>query len=898
MRYGLFITLILAGILLILGCSGGSELVSPLQTKSSGMPILDANSRIPVGVSDWLPDGSPAGGEGLMGLFNLHLDPLSIEAELTPLRKSGIADVLEVVDITGFLQVAPCTKCVKLKSVSLTSDGDLSVEIGIRHPFPAGDPFKPITGRNRADLHVFNVEGIVLSNAAITSFPGIGETIAGFKILNADGYTGYLDESLDEIYPTEASVHPYRLHFDDYTAGNFDPSNPHGFDSVTDPPPTGNLVMAMGCDFNFQDYIFSLDSGPIDIMYAVGCTYALSAAVKSQRFNPEYRVPQHLKKAASEISVQFVSNDLRSGDTNSSAEINIDVVDVNYGVPVGDNLNEMRAESNVDDIFVEVPGVLTSPVVVDGNSPVSGTGHSPSDPLVYSATIKNSAGGVMGTYTGIIKVTDTYPPGQNVAPLLLGKDGIKRVGPGADPLLGLYDISEFAAYQVFSVDVGSGCGPITGSILSPNCPITNASNEAKINFTVQASSANGGGNIVLYEVDYDYDGANFTMDASNTDGIFNNVGPFKVADPCPSNIPHDFTVAFRGTDECVPPNHTIFATCTVTVNSCLQAVGNVTLKVNYVPSDIYPPDTTPQGWKFDPAGPFTLSWASVSGVAEYAIYYDNNPDDGLKTAPLILVGTVLQSVSPTYTVPGSLIPANRYIKGFTFYVCSRATVGGANSAESEPAYVTTSSFETGPQYSLDCEGWISNCEANTTDFRYRPYAEYFGGIIHIQGPYFVFFTSQFFGPGNNNRWHGWAKKTQVVPDSTVRYLSFSAYSYYIFPNKGMFVGTINRPDCPTYNWTTPSEMQWSAVDSTGLCHGYDYNSPQVASTFTDVPNTNNAWCTPGDYSWHKYFYGGDMNIGGATSNASDPCVAIEFVYLDSTPGAPQTCIDEAAIAIY
>jgi hypothetical protein len=504
----------------------------------------------------------------------------------------------------------------------------------------------------------------------------------------------------------------------------------------------------------------------------------------------------------------------------------------------------------------------------------------------------------MGIYPGVVKVIDSYAPGQNGSPLLLGKDGIARSAPLTNPLGGLFDITEFATYQVFSVEVGSGCGPITGSILSPTCPITDAANQAIINFTVEASSANGGGNVILYEVDYDYDGANFTPDASNTDGIFNDVGPFKVADPCLSNIPHDFVVAFRGTDECVPPNNTIFATCTVTVNSCLEPVGNVALKVNYVPSDIYPPDTTPQGWKFDPAGPFTLTWTNVSSAAEYAVYYDNDPDDGLKTMPLIFVGTAPQSANPSFLVPGSHIPSNRYVKGNTYYVCSRATVGGANAAESEPAFITTSSFETGAQYSMQFEGWVSNCEANNTDFRYRPYPEYFGGIIHIQGPYFVFFTSQFFGPSYGNRWHGIAKRTPDVSNSTVRYLTFSSYSYFIFPNKGFCVGTISGTDAPTYNWTTPTDLHWAAVDSTGGFHGYDYASSQVASTFSDVPSGNNSWWTNGDYSWHKFLYGGDVNIGGVNSNASDPFVAIEFVYLDSTYGAPQTCTDETAIAIY
>jgi len=429
------------------GCSGNySRLTQPeLQ--------IDDGYSFPVGVTDRFPDGSPSGGEGMLGFFNLSVDPVNVTASLEPIRQAALTDVLEVVDITTFLSMAPCTDCVKIKSVSLTPDGKLDIRIGIRHPFPAGDPFKPITGRNRADLHVFNVEGTVISNAPSTAFASTGEKTADFRLLNADGYSRYLDNSIDDIFPTDATIHPYITHFDDYSAGNFNPGNPTGFASVTDPPPNGYLVMAMGCDYNFQDYIFDLPAQPIDFVYAVGCTYALSAAVKSQRFMPEYRIPQHNKKAASEVAIGIISNDLKGGDTSSNAQIEIRVVDVSNGVAVGDGLDQMQNDSSVGSIMIEVPGVTSSLIVIPGSSSSSGTGHSPSDPLVYPATITNQAGAMEGAYPGLIKVVDTYAPGQNGTPSLQGKDGIMRVDPGANPMAGLFDISEFVTYQVFTIDV-------------------------------------------------------------------------------------------------------------------------------------------------------------------------------------------------------------------------------------------------------------------------------------------------------------------------------------------------------------------------------------------------------------------------------------------------------------
>jgi len=329
------------------GCSRSESPVG-MSTKT-----ITGSASLPIGVSDWSKDGAPLDGSGALGLFSLQLDKSELAAQLTPLRQSSLTDVLEVVDITNFLRMAPCTNCAKIKSVSMDADGHLVLSIGIKHPFPAGDPFKPITGRNRADLHVFNVEGIVVSNAAAESFAGIGQNIAGFRLTNADGFTGYLDSPLDSIFPSDATIHPYILHFDDYSTGNYDPSSPTGFQSVTDPPPTGNLVMSMGCDYNYQDYVFDLPSTPVDFIYAVGCTYALSAAKKADRFAPEYRVPQHNKKAASEVHVEIVSNDLKADDITSSAKLAVKVLDMNHGVAVGTNIDQMLADSSVSAISVE-----------------------------------------------------------------------------------------------------------------------------------------------------------------------------------------------------------------------------------------------------------------------------------------------------------------------------------------------------------------------------------------------------------------------------------------------------------------------------------------------------------------------------------------------------------------
>jgi hypothetical protein len=242
------------------------------------------------------------------------------------------------------------------------------------------------------------------------------------------------------------------LHFDDYSQGNFDPLNPMGFASVTEPPPSGNLVMAMGCGYNIQDYVFKTPLPSFSFTFAVGCTYGIAARTKSDRFNPEYRVPQHLKKAASEVRVEVTRNELIEGTISSEADIEISVVDPSHGIEVGSALNQMFAASDVSSIRIDIPSILVSPKDVP-LTPISGTGHDPTDPLIYSLTITNEANALEGTHHGLVKVTDSYPTGANESPLLDGRDGISRVDPLVNPLDALFDIPEFATYQVFSIDV-------------------------------------------------------------------------------------------------------------------------------------------------------------------------------------------------------------------------------------------------------------------------------------------------------------------------------------------------------------------------------------------------------------------------------------------------------------
>ena len=505
---------ILLIITVLFGCSSANNSVLPGTPPQSDNPINSSYDTLPIYVSDSDSQGNPAEGYGIMGLFELVFKDEN--ASLVPLRKAALEDVLEVVDVVHFLSLAPCFNCVKIESISLDLDENVVVSIGVKHPFSPGDPLKPISGQNRADLHVFNVEGIVISNSAGTAFPGLDETTAATYLKNADGLTGYLAASIDDLFASDATIHPYILHFDDYSFGNFDPLNPFGFASVTDPPPSGNLIMAMGSDYDYQDYVFDLEgSGTVEFVLAVGCTYAVSAGAKSQRFIPEYRVPQHNKKAASEARVEITDNSLEAGNTSSTANLTMNILDINHGVGTGAALNEMEYDSSVSNILVEIPGITLGPQ--SDFSFTSGDGRDPLNPLQFNVTVTNTAGGDIGTYQGLIKVLDSYPPGQNTSPLLAGMDGIKRVDPLLNPLTGLFDINDFSTYTTFEITISTVNTPPVAD-LEPNPAYVCA--PGTIIFDATASTDDG--SIVRYEWDWDLpsgDPVDFVMDDSSTGGI-------------------------------------------------------------------------------------------------------------------------------------------------------------------------------------------------------------------------------------------------------------------------------------------------------------------------------------------------------------------------------------------
>jgi len=149
--------------LIILGCSGSGVPTQP--------PLTDNELTHPAAVS--------LNSQVLWGVWNISINPDSLEAELTPLRGAEFT-----CNVTQFLQ--PPISPVHMIGLTVLPSSDVAagyfeVEVTIRHPFP-GLPY----------YSGFDVRGILLSNGSYQAdhdsslvFPGEGDT----RLVNADGWT-------------------------------------------------------------------------------------------------------------------------------------------------------------------------------------------------------------------------------------------------------------------------------------------------------------------------------------------------------------------------------------------------------------------------------------------------------------------------------------------------------------------------------------------------------------------------------------------------------------------------------------------------------------------------------------------------------------------------------------
>ncbi|MEO7994617.1 MAG: MBL fold metallo-hydrolase [bacterium] len=445
--------LLIALLALLLGCQHAT-------------PVSPAATATPTEVPAAIPVQNELAPFGLLAI-DLDLASLNAAGRVIDLSPRTAQTGLESVNLTSYLGTAPCHDCIRVTSVKRAPTGELLLTIGIRHPFPKPDLTQPASAKNRLDLHVYDVEGVLLFNdyRDKVDFPILGQSAADTFVVNADGWSSYLTPSILEPLGLGLTLYPYKVFFRDYTDGTFDPLT-----GYADPLfPRGANVMPQGSWESEATYALDLPaSGSRRLYLYAQASWGQASRPPATKLAPVYRVPQFCKKAASEVSVAVTANNLEEGVTDSTATVQVQVLDHSEGIAAGPGLAEMKYVSNVDRFDLECPGLVSTRVIVSDPIPTGGDPRDPANPLTYEITVPNSAGAPSGEYRAILRVRDSYPAGQTDAPFN-GKDVLDAPGTAADPLANARTLTEYATYAVFTIVVAGTACP-TSPVWEANTP--------------------------------------------------------------------------------------------------------------------------------------------------------------------------------------------------------------------------------------------------------------------------------------------------------------------------------------------------------------------------------------------------------------------------------------------
>ncbi|MFH1514314.1 MAG: hypothetical protein ABIG42_02515 [bacterium] len=406
----------------MIGCSNGSSPVIPLsQTDQIDSPSISVESN-PAGIT---------GATGIMGAYELTIDPENMTADLVPKRTLAIGESYTVSGLSYFT-IKPCGDCLQIKGIKWEGMGIL-MQFEVKHPFEKGDTGQPPSGKNRLDLDVFDLSLVVVPlNRLYRVYPKLETFILDGICINPDGYT--LD--LSDIAGGMVAV-PYYLAVDDEETG-------------------GNTFnkFEMGTTSDLEVYLIL---GSTVLNYDLYLTMGYGWSAKWQdRLNPQYFNPEFNKKSAWKVKARQLDY-WHDTDSTTAVIVEVEVYDWQFAAVVDPTLSDpssVYASSEVSQVSVEIPGMNTSLQSLPGNNYDTGTG-APNDPLIYHIPIKNENLLPKGLYKGLVKVTDERAP-MAVPPT--GDRDFMVHSPDGGVTLEYHPLPQYATYQTFNASVVSAGG--------------------------------------------------------------------------------------------------------------------------------------------------------------------------------------------------------------------------------------------------------------------------------------------------------------------------------------------------------------------------------------------------------------------------------------------------------
>jgi len=351
----------------------------------SDNPVAPAG---PHGVSDQAAPAAAAN-RYVWGVWKVRIDAEGLSAEIIPQRVSEMH-----FNIVRLLEQTACTDCLSIGNVHLLPNGDLTVDVTLKHPFPTMVRY---TG--------FDVRGILIGNSDYT-FPLSGRMVAWgddrLRLLNADGYTALFNPT---EYPETPDV-PALLR---YFPGKWKVGS--GFTATLNPylaysEDQPRRIFAAG-SMQTRTYLLHVPSGPIKFGYAVDACWTPVENV----VDPVTDFPPD----ANCLEAYRIKVDVGAGLLPEAGS----------SVPIQVELWDHQGHGTVSSVTIEGPELFT------GEVPLSFSTVTGEESYLFDGTLPNELGAYIGRYPLLVRVSDTE----------------------ADPNLGFID-----AWQVATVKVGPKAG--------------------------------------------------------------------------------------------------------------------------------------------------------------------------------------------------------------------------------------------------------------------------------------------------------------------------------------------------------------------------------------------------------------------------------------------------------
>ena len=413
-------------VLLLAGCSSANSPVTSENdssaTELSYLPLLDLTEA-----------GEASNATGLLGAFDLTIDPETLAVSLENKRIASEVGDSYLIEGMAYFTVFPCVDCLRLDGLSLTQEGAIQLTFILRHPFEM--PPSPCTAPSRIDLSIFDLTLLV--------HPREG-TPVNWLLTNNSAYAGACSEAdgysreLESLINDPAAL-PYFLVIDDN-------------ESATN---TFNIFQQGA----FAAFDINLNPAPA-LVFSLYLTFGYGAsATKPTRCDPSYFNPEFNRKSAWKVQVHPPDPGLEGTwddvDNVTTYDVEIQVWDWQQNAAIADppvNPTDVRYLSNVASVSAEIPGMTNT--LPRETIPVSGTGNDPADPLIYQIPIANENLLAIGDYLGLVKVIDERIPPLN--PFEGDVDSLIYTPNGIELNWMAVNNGEFATYQTFTATVVEG----------------------------------------------------------------------------------------------------------------------------------------------------------------------------------------------------------------------------------------------------------------------------------------------------------------------------------------------------------------------------------------------------------------------------------------------------------